>query len=542
MNDSVFHLVRAYLRKENIIINFEELKFQLLSHPSYPSLHSITGVLSHFNIDHGAFEVPKDQETLQHLPDNFITLTSDSGQFIWVTRDKRKNRFKINYSNNQSRVVTDQEFLDQWESVVLALDTEGTEQLLSKETTTRIFKLVSLISLILIVGSFFPTNAGLSKLVHFILSTIGILTSILILNHEFGFHSVLVEKFCTSTKFTNCQSILNSNGAMVTKFLKLSDLCLIYFVGLSILGLNTSLFIGTYSPLFLISFLALPAVVYSIYHQGFVTKKWCPLCLIVVSVLLAQSAVSIFNLDVILTDGIALKGLLAIFLVFICITSFWISAKPYLLEWFDLKKQKIEYHRFRRNFNLFRALLLKESPTNMALEKKVENEIVLGNRKAFLNIVVVTNPSCYYCGSAHREIEKILEKNAKEVSVTIRFCSLKKKDGSYLVAERLLEMYNTEFSPDLLKESLREAYHTHMEIGKWLLKWGKPSSKSYRSILLEQEKWCSTNGINFTPAILINGRLYPKEFKRTDLSYFMEEWAELVENKNKDQVDLQYTE
>lgn len=539
MNDSVFHLVRAYLKKENITINFEELKFQLLSHPSYPGLHSITGVLSHFNIDHGAYEVPKDQETLQHLPNNFITLTSNNGQFIWVTKDKRKNRFKINYGNNKSKTVTSQEFLDQWESIVLALDTDGKVHP-KKEASTKIFKWVFLISAVLIVGSFFPTDAGLSKLVHFMLSAIGILISILIVNHELGFHSVLVDKFCTTTKFTDCQSILNSNGAMVTKFLKLSDLCLIYFVSLILLGLNTSLFIGTYSSLFLISFLALPVVVYSVFYQGFVIKKWCPLCLMVVSVLLAQSTVSIFTMNRILTDGIALKGLLAIFLVFICITSFWILAKPYLLEWFDLKKQKIEYHRFRRNFDLFRALLLKEKPTNTALESKVENEIMLGNRKAFLNIVVVTNPSCYYCSSAHGEIEKILEKNANDISVTIRFCALKKKDGSYLVAERLLEMHNGEFPPDQFKESLREAYRTNMEIEKWLLKWGKPSSKSYRSVLSEQEKWCSTNGINFTPAILINGRLYPKEYKRTDLSYFMEEWVELVESKNKDQVNLQY--
>ena len=39
------------LRKNGIQFDKDEFLFQIQSHPSYPSLHSITGVLEHFNID-----------------------------------------------------------------------------------------------------------------------------------------------------------------------------------------------------------------------------------------------------------------------------------------------------------------------------------------------------------------------------------------------------------------------------------------------------------------------------------------------------------
>ena len=68
MADSLLFLLKTFLQKENYKINFEELEFQLLSHPSYPSLHSVTGVFDHFNIENIALEVPTNRETLEQLP------------------------------------------------------------------------------------------------------------------------------------------------------------------------------------------------------------------------------------------------------------------------------------------------------------------------------------------------------------------------------------------------------------------------------------------------------------------------------------------
>ena len=43
-------IVKKLLSKNAISFDKKELDFQIQSHPSYPSLHAITGVLDHFNI------------------------------------------------------------------------------------------------------------------------------------------------------------------------------------------------------------------------------------------------------------------------------------------------------------------------------------------------------------------------------------------------------------------------------------------------------------------------------------------------------------
>jgi len=39
-------------------------------------------------------------------------------------------------------------------------------------------------------------------------------------------------------------------------------------------------------------------------------------------------------------------------------------------------------------------------------------------------------------------------------------------------------------------------------------------------------KWCSDNNINFTPAIYLNNRAYPKEYELDDLNLFVDEFME----------------
>ena len=50
MDAQLYQLLQLLIVKNNIQLHKEELKLQLLSHPSYPSLHSVTGVLEHFGV------------------------------------------------------------------------------------------------------------------------------------------------------------------------------------------------------------------------------------------------------------------------------------------------------------------------------------------------------------------------------------------------------------------------------------------------------------------------------------------------------------
>ena len=72
MKDYLIYVTVQLLKKNAIFFDKQELAFQIQSHPSYPSLHAVTGVLDHFNIDNIAAEVPQNLETLLELPNCFL--------------------------------------------------------------------------------------------------------------------------------------------------------------------------------------------------------------------------------------------------------------------------------------------------------------------------------------------------------------------------------------------------------------------------------------------------------------------------------------
>jgi hypothetical protein len=68
-----------------------------------------------------------------------------------------------------------------------------------------------------------------------------------------------------------------------------------------------------------------------------------------------------------------------------------------------------------------------------------------------------------------------------------------------------------------------------MDANTWLKKWGEIIDKKYLKILRKEKVWCAENKINFTPAIIINEREYPKnEYNKIDLLYFL---GDLIEEK-----------
>ncbi len=105
MKDSLINLVSRLLKRNQISFDKEELSFQIQSHPSYPSLHAITGVLDHFNIENVAADVPKNTETLLQLPNCFIgQINTEQGKDLVVI--ERKELDYIIYTTRKQKTKT----------------------------------------------------------------------------------------------------------------------------------------------------------------------------------------------------------------------------------------------------------------------------------------------------------------------------------------------------------------------------------------------------------------------------------------------------
>lgn len=101
MKNSTSYILTKLLLLNGIELDEKELGFQFESHPSYPSLHAITGVLNHFNIENLAIEVPRDIETLSELPNSFIAHITKKQETHFVLAIKNDDHIELIYNKKR---------------------------------------------------------------------------------------------------------------------------------------------------------------------------------------------------------------------------------------------------------------------------------------------------------------------------------------------------------------------------------------------------------------------------------------------------------
>ena len=111
MKGTLINLVQNLLKKNQIAFDKEELSFQIQSHPSYPSLHAITGVLDHFNIENVAADVPINLTTLTQLPNCFIAQVNTEQNKDLVTVEKEGENYIIINTDNKKNKISENDFL-----------------------------------------------------------------------------------------------------------------------------------------------------------------------------------------------------------------------------------------------------------------------------------------------------------------------------------------------------------------------------------------------------------------------------------------------
>jgi len=526
MKDPLSFLVQQLLKAHKIVVDFDELNFQIQSHPTYPSLHAVTGVLDHFDVENLALDVPKNLETFNQLPNTFLAQLEINSQKQFAIVRKTDNECKLLIGKNDNRTVSHLEFLNQFTGILLAVEKDVTKPTSSvsilNPNLTKGLILVMLIAFAVILMLSKPTILDISFLG---LSILGIYISVSIFKQEQGESNILGNAFCSNpSEKKNCNTVLNSKAATIYKDLKLSNLSIIYFTGMALA--ISFLLLGKKSifTLNLISLMTLPITIYSIYFQSIVVKKWCFLCLSIVAVMWCQACITLLDFQ----SFYSIESTVTVVLSFSFTILFWLTASKLLKENKTLKKIKVNHYKLKRNFDLFNTKLDAAKTVNTYI--KSTKEIVFGNNASKLDIVVITNPLCGHCKPVHKSIEHIIKTHPKSTKLTVRFNISPKNPESIAVkiALRLLEIYHSEDISTCL-EAMHEVYGNTTP-NDWLNRWNECTKpKTYLSILENQYEWCSQNSINFTPEILINGKAYPKMFDRSDLVYFIEDLEEQSE-------------
>ncbi|MGE0076414.1 MAG: vitamin K epoxide reductase family protein [Bacteroidales bacterium] len=534
MKEPLPFLLKKFLRDSKIKINEEELTFQLRSHPSYPSLHSVTGVLDHFAIKNYALEVPRSLEVLEKLPTIFLAFVESREYKGLGLVNKIGKECRITFDDKSYRTISFEGFLEMWSGIVVIIDEENEGVISHNSENILIGKNLLLITVVILAALFFY-GTSLYSAIHFSLSLAGIFVCVLILYHELGFESRLVDKICTqATEKTSCDAVLTSKGATLMKFFKLSDVGIIYFISIVLSWIMLKQGNLTYVPIALISLLALPFTLYSIYYQYAVVKKWCPLCLSVVAILWLQAASLLFTKITFNESIFDIKSITVTALCFLATFSVWQFISPKLRKEKELNTLKIDHYKFKLNFNIYKALTSGTDRLDTRIDDDKEIVIQRSGEPSLINVVIVTNPLCGFCKEAHALVEKLLEIEEKGIRVTVRF-NVNDDHASIdsRIAQRLLEIYNNNSKQECL-DALHDIYGK-ITPKDWLSKWNEPVSNQFQGTLLAEKEWCRQQGINFTPEILVNGWSFPREYDRMDLLFFIddlfEEEAEQIRNQ-----------
>ena len=531
MKDALHHIVNKLLIANGIALDKEELALQIASHPSYPSLHAITGVLNHFGIANMAAEVPVNTETLAEMPKTFIAhyaLAKDNSDFVLVTRHN-KNTIILQKTTTKKEKISTTAFLENWKGILVAVD-ENEKTALKPSTYNLIpIVLLGLISSFALWQSHFLT---LNYALYILTSIAGVVISYLILKHELGFQSKVVDAVCTGSEKTSCDAVLHSSGAKIAGLFKMSDASLVYFSTLALTSIVLVLMHNSFiNTLIIASFAAIPVVAYSLYYQKVVVKKWCPLCLATAAVLCCQILLASF------ANPLRFSWNMVGFLVLLASINFVIASytklKKLLMSMQKNKSKLVASLKFKKQFTLFNALYKKEPELETSIANNLE--IVLGNPKADLQLTLITSPMCGHCKPKHQELEQLLQQDELDLGATIRFnVSPKNKENpAYRIASTLLTMYQEDKKQ--CRMAMAEIYATGSDYKAWL--------KKYQYFELDQTDtiaaaydWCVQNAINFTPAIYLNNKKYPQAYDLADLTLFAEELNEALSKNTETKV------
>lgn len=352
------------------------------------------------------------------------------------------------------------------------------------------------------------------------MSLLGVYISLELFNQKFGQESVVVSNICggatNSNSKSSCATIFSADKTNILG-LKLSDFSLIYFLGITFIGL---LFPGAQFVLKIISLISVAVILYSLYVQTFVEKSLCRVCLFIISILLAQIAVSAFYFGFVVSLPIVFISVIAFISLFFTIA----FVNNLMNQKEELKKSNAKNLRFKRNYDLFKRELLDKEK----IEFSDKNTFFLGNKDAKLHISVVSNPYCGFCKDAHKILEDLVAKHPDDISTQIRFNYSGESAGekyTQLISD-FLSIYKNKSQKEFLNAI--DTWFKNKDEGEIKIKSGTQNPEDLTNII-QMTSENSSAGLNFTPVFIINGYQFPDKYDRDDIHYFI---GELIEDED----------
>lgn len=520
MNNNTLQVVQRWIVQMGYYHHKQTATRQYSSHPDAESIASVTDTLNDCGIGNAAVSVPF--ETIFSFKDPFLALLSDRHHEQLMLCTVINDNSVTVFNGEETKEASAASFERLFTGIVILIDRNP------NPPRRRLFRKQNLLAGLLVMSGLILqviTQAHIIPILYSLAGVIGLGFSILLLAQELGVQNQLLRRFCSLTSKTSCSSVLSSRHAKISQHLSLTDIGVVYFSGQLL-----ALVIQAANPvLYGISVVASLFSFYSVYIQAFRIKKWCPLCLGAVAVLIFQGVIGAIHFE---WGANTYRFIILTFVAFLFISGCWRLLKPVLQESRKIVSAENALLGFRRNYHLFLPFYRQQLPVDRRSINDVP-AIFSGSPVAPVRLTLITNPLCKACQQAHEVLESMLSQYQEEIMVEFVFYvpSDVPEDPRTRIAANFLHEYA--HSPERGIESIR---HWYKEPDLERFKPGA-AAEAYLSLQLphlhQHRKWCMENNLTLTPQLLINGKVFPMFYQLEDLSFHL---AELIEMEKQHKV------
>lgn len=489
-----------------------ELQRQFLSHPDVGTLSSITDTLTDFNVANQAAQI--EAASLNQLTEPFIAFFKNQQieQFVLVSFTQN-NSFSIYNGKDETFTLSFNEFATIFGGIIIAIDKQA--KTIKHYSQVVHFIIPSALTVSFFAILFIQVPFELSTILFIILTLAGCTFSALLFAHTLGINNNFLNRFCTISKNSSCNSVLQSDAARINKYVSLTDVGVIYF---SFQLLSQLILKPDNSLLYAIGIVAATFSFYSVYQQAIVIKKWCPLCLSVVAVLLLQGIISFIHFNYTAITGATIISSLFLLLL-TCIG--WYYFKNIFTKSRKLHQTETDLLSFKRNYHLFLPFYKSEIPVDTNVID-IQEQVIIGNESAPVCITLITNPLCEACQKAHKLLTEFHNQYQEQIAIRLIFYVPHQNlnDPRTMIAGWLVE----EYLKDRTKgEKLIENWYRKPDLNA-LDKLRLPIDviKKQQKFLKTHSEYCVEQRLTLTPLLLINNKLFPLIYRTEDLQFHIE--------------------
>ena len=522
-NTSLKNVAILYAQLLKVKVTTITIKKDIEENPYYPSLLSLSDTFTKHNIPNGAYTVAK--EDFSRLQPPFIAFVSmpDVGRDFVLVTDITDKTVTYLYAGSKATIIKKEDFLQRYQKIVWAAEPNERSgetdyfKKIKQERSKQYRKIVWITAASIMILLAIIANISVDTLLAFgtiaLIKLIGTAAAVLLLVYEMDKNNVFVKNICSAGGKINCDAVLSSKASKIGG-ISWAEIGFFYFAATTIWLLLPGLsFSSKILWLAIGNMFAAPYILFSIYYQWRVIKQWCPLCLIIQSILVSELIWNIvfywnhFTFPVIHSFEYMIVLLCVLFPIVI-----WYGLKPIFKKAKDHNLYAAAYRRLQYNPNLFNSLLQEQTRIPDGWQQL---GITVGNTNATTTIIKVCNPYCNPCAEAHPLLEKIIARNS-DVQVKILFVQNKKNK---VVVKHLLAIA-ADNDRTKTQQALDDWYLAEdKNYGLFAAKYPFPKNVEERvSRDIEvMDKWCNEAEVMYTPTIFINGHRMPENYTIMEL-------------------------